>query len=817
MTLPDILAMTTSGQPAPGKRITLPSGALWEGGPTPGTSLVTLPDQDPILVSDNGASAPNSLVGRSGPFAALAHAFEEVLGHVPNFFANRVATQALNLFRDHTKGDETETRIVKFSAKTTLLNPAKGGGRSTGGSVDPEDQDDSVFDRQNPVRRARGGLVFKPGDTVADGGLVAGSGGPSSDLVHLAASRGEYVVNADAAAQALSLLDAINSGWVPSADFLAGLLPSLAGADASRTAAPSNPNQWRDLLGQGVIADTLGGVGNAAVDAASWAGAALGSALAPMFGPGGLLAARPGSAASTSVQSEQGLADSGSAVPMTASMQATPSATLGILGAGQPNSADSGTSELGSLAAALTSGISGAATAAGSRLGEVLGSAIAPALGPTGELAPVIGEQLGRLIGSQFGSQLSTSLTVQAGLGGGQTSSVTGAGGVAGAAPGGAGSDYGDGGSAPEPTSGGGTVVETAGPAATTGGSGNIIGQTNPDGSRWEYVAANPELGTSAGWALFTPKEDDETKKRRSVPNDAVPDGFTLGNFIPDNDGTPRRMVQTPTGLNWIDALTGRADPSSLRDPKAEVHQYNPNDGNFADLVTLAADKVGGDLGTLLAPALGAQAPETFAQLAKMLLTPIGQAYSAADPNHNWTNTLGYWIKNLTGIEWSPTGTGGSPSATQLTDPQQIGVRAFSNAISGLQQHGLLGGITGAISGAASTAGSAVGTAIGTMIAPFLGPAAALGPAVGSILGSMIGGSIAEEFTRPIEWAGNAVKELVGTGFGLTDLAAGPGGHTVRGDIYNFNGTDPRSATIAVERVRRRRAVAQQRGGGFGR
>ncbi|MFD7846344.1 hypothetical protein ACFV4K_25800 [Nocardia sp. NPDC059764] len=728
---------------------------------------------------------------------------------MPNFFADRVAMQALNLFRDHTTGDETETRIVKFSAKTTLLNPAKGGGRPTGGSVDPEDQDDSVFDRQNPVRRARGGLVFKPGDTVADGGLVAGSGGPSSDLVHLAASRGEYVVNADAAAQALSLLDAINSGWVPSADFLAGLLPSLAGADASRTAAPSNPNQWRDLLGQGVIADTLGGMGNAAVDAASWAGAALGSALAPMFGPGGLLAGRPGSAASTSVQSDQGLTDSGAAVPMTASMQATPSATLGILGAGQPNSAGSGTSELVSLAAALTSGISGAATAAGSRLGEVLGSAIAPALGPAGELAPVIGEQLGRLIGSQFGSQLSTSLTVQAGLGGGQASSVTGTGGAAGAAPGGAGSDYGDGGSAPEPTSGGGTVVETAGPAATTGGSGNIIGQTNPDGSRWEYVAANPKLGTSAGWALFTPEH--------LVPTDAVPDGFSLGSFIPDADGAPSRMVPNSTGLNWIDALTGRTGPSGLQDPKEEIHQYNPHGGNFTDLVTLAADKVGGDLGTLLAPVLGPQAPRTFADLAKSLLTPIGQAYSAADPEKNWTNTLGYWIKNLTGIEWSPTGTSGSPSATQLTDPQQVGVSAFSNAITGVQQHGLLGGLTGAISGALPTAGSAVGTAIGTIIAPFLGPAAALGPAVGSILGSMIGGSIAEEFTRPIQWAGNAVKELVGTGFGLTDLAEGPGGHTVRGDIYNFNGTDPKSATIAVERVRRRRAVAQQRGGGFGR
>ncbi|MFE2956584.1 hypothetical protein [Nocardia tengchongensis] len=798
--------MTTSGQPAPGKRITLPSGALWEGGPTPGTSLVTLPDQDPILVSDNGSGPLNALVGRSGPFAALANAFEEVLGHVPNFFADRVASQALNLLRDTSKGDETETRIVKFSARTTLLNPAKRGGQSR--PEDTEDQGDSVFD-QNPVRRARGGLVYKPGDTVADGGLVSGPGGSSSDLVHLAASRGEYVVNADAAARALSLLDAINSGWVPSADFLAGMLPSLAGADASRTTAPSNPNQWRDLLGQGVIADTLGGLGNAAVDAASWAGAALGSALAPMLGPGGLLAARPGSPASASVRNDSGLTDSGTAVPMTASIQATPSATLGFLGTAQPNSPAGASGELGSLAAALGSGISGAATAAGSRLGEMLGAAIQPALGPAGELAPVIGEQLGRLIGSQFGSQLSTSLTVQAGLGGGQASSATGTGGAAGAAPGGAGSDYVEGGSAPEPTRGGGTVVEAAGPAATTGGSGNIIGQTNPDGSRWEYVAANPELGTSAGWALFTPK--------RLVPNDAVPDGFSVGNFIPDEDGAPRRMVPSSTGLNWIDALTGRTGPSGLQDPKEEVHQYNPYSGNFTELVTVAADKVGRDLGTLLAPVLGPQAPENFAELANTLLTPIGQAYSAADPGKNWTNTLGYWIKNLTGIEWSPTGTSGSQSATSLTNEQQIGVSAFSSAITGVQQHGLLGGLTGAISGAASTAGSAVGTAIGTMIAPFLGPAAALGPAVGSILGSMVGGSIAEEFTRPIEWAGNAVKELVGTGFGLTDLAAGPGGHTARGDIYNFNGMDPKSAGIAVERVRRRRAVAQQRGGGFGR
>ncbi|MFE3229564.1 hypothetical protein [Nocardia sp. NPDC059228] len=800
--------MTTSGQPAPGKRITLPSGALWEGGPTPGTSLVTLPDQDPILVSDNGSGAPNSLVGRSGPFAALAHAFEEVLGHVPNFFADRVATQALNLLRDNSKGDETETRIVKFSAKTTLLNPAKRGGRSTDRSEDSEDQDDSVFDRQNPVRRARGGMVFKPGDTVAGGGLVTGSGGPSSDLVHLAASRGEYVVNADATAQALSLLEAINSGWVPSVDFLAGMLPSLAGADPSRTAAPGNPSQWRDLLGQGVIADTLGGLGNAAVDAASWAGAALGSALAPMFGRGGLLAPRPGSAASTTVRSDQGLTDSRSAVPMTASMQATPSATLGNLGAGQPSPAGSGTGELGSLAAALSSGISGAATAAGSRLGEVLGSAIAPALGPAGELAPVVGEQLGRLIGSQFGSQLSTSLTVQAGLGGGQTSSVTGTGGAAGAAPGGAGANYSEGGSAPEPTpdaNGGGSVVNNSGPAGSPSGGSPAGGNTNTQ-AHWEYLSGSEDGTLSSGWAYLAPEV-----------NIAKTPGMQVQAFVKDDPNIPKRYVRTPKGLTWLDALTGKTANGDAQTLQDDIHQYNPSEGNFTDLVSLAANKVGRDLGTLLSPVLGDQAPDTLGQLAQDLMAPIGQAYSNADPNHNWTDTIGRWLSQATGIEWSPKGTSGSSSANQVTNEQQVGVAAFESGVQGLQQHGLLGGLTGAISGAGSTLGSLAGNFLGTLAAPFLGPAAALGPIIGQFVGSMIGGSLAEEFTRPIEWAGNAVKELVGTGFGLTDLAEGPGGHTVRGDIYNFNGMDPKSASIAVERVRRRRAVAQQRGGGFGR
>ncbi|MGW2664144.1 hypothetical protein ACWCW7_24550 [Nocardia tengchongensis] len=824
MTLPDILAMTTSGRPAPGKKITLPSGAVWEDGPAAGTSLITLPDAEPILLSDNGSGMPNAIVGRSGPFGMLARAFEEVLGHAPGFLTDKVAAQALDLLRGISDADEreVETRIIKFSSKATLLNPGGRRNRPSRNIDDAGEPDDSLF-RQTPVRRAQGGRVYRPGDSVAAGGTVSGPGGPTSDSIHLIASRGEYVVNADAAANTLSLLEAINSGWVPSAQFLSGLLHGFSSPVPQGDSAP-NPGGWRDMLGQGVIADILGNAGDAALNVSGWAGSALGSALAPLFRPGGPLNSAASTQTGPPVQSPVDSTGAGADLPITASMRATPSGVLGALsGLKLPDGANSpagdGVTELGSLADALGSGIAGAAAEAGGRVGAALGDAIAPVLGPAGHLAPQIGEQLGRMIGSRFGGELTASMTMQTELGG-----LSGAGGGSGTSVGGGEStpgssgDSSGGASAPEPSigdTGGGTVVEGAGPAASTAGSGNIVGKTNPDGSRWEYVAADPELGTSAGWALFTPPKPDE--KSNSVPKAAVPAGFNLGVFIPDEDGTPRRMVQTPTGLSWIDLLTGNAGPSGSQLPKAEVHQYNPYDGNFTDLVTLAAHKVGTDLGTLLAPVLGANAPEDFAQLAQMLLTPLGQAYSSADPNHDWTNTLGYWIKNLTGIEWSPTGAQGSPAAAQLTNEQQIGVSTVSSAISGLQQHGLLGGLTGAISGAASTAGSAIGSAIGTMVAPFLGPAAALGPAVGAILGSTIGSMFGEELTRPIQWAGNAVKELVGTGFGLTDLAEGPGGHTVRGDIYNFNGTDPKSATIAVERVRRRRAVAQQRGGGFGR
>ncbi|MEV0294533.1 hypothetical protein [Nocardia sp. NPDC050710] len=150
-------------------------------------------------------------------------------------------------------------------------------------------------------------------------------------------------------------------------------------------------------------------------------------------------------------------------------------------------------------------------------------------------------------------------------------------------------------------------------------------------------------------------------------------------------------------------------------------------------------------------------------------------------------------------------------------DQSELAKSGLQGVISGAEQGGLVKALTGGISGLASSAGGQIGAAIGTAIAPALGPAGIIAPAIGSVLGSMVGGKAADLVTKPIEYAANTAKELVGSGFGLLDLAEGPGGYTPRQDIYNFNGMDPKSVAIAVERVHRRRSLAQQRGGGLGR
>ncbi|MFE6863636.1 hypothetical protein [Nocardia sp. NPDC057668] len=165
----------------------------------------------------------------------------------------------------------------------------------------------------------------------------------------------------------------------------------------------------------------------------------------------------------------------------------------------------------------------------------------------------------------------------------------------------------------------------------------------------------------------------------------------------------------------------------------------------------------------------------------------------------------------------------GSTSTGGFTwDSANLASNALSGAISGAKSGGLVKGITGGLSSLASAAGgqigSAIGTAIGTAVGGVGGP---VGAAIGSVLGSLVASTGADMVLKPIEevagWAGDTAKETIGSGFGLVDLAKSSGGHTARQDIYNFNGMDPKSASMAIERVRRRRTLAQQRGGGLGR
>jgi hypothetical protein len=149
-------------------------------------------------------------------------------------------------------------------------------------------------------------------------------------------------------------------------------------------------------------------------------------------------------------------------------------------------------------------------------------------------------------------------------------------------------------------------------------------------------------------------------------------------------------------------------------------------------------------------------------------------------------------------------------------DQAQLAGSALQGALSGSENGGLVDGITGGIKGLASAAGGQIGSGIGAAIGTAVGGpvGSVIGGALGSVVGSEVLGTAAELITKPIEFAAETVKEVVGTGFGLTDLAEGPGGRTQRGDIYNISGMDPKSVKTAVERVRRRKLVAVSRGGG---
>src|SRR5690606_16760254 len=207
-----------------------------------------------------GRIPPNRLIG-TGLFGVLDSVLSDVLGTQPGAIAERVAGQAMDLLRPDGDETDTKTRLIKFSSKTTLHNPAK------------------------PDSGADHTMVDTAGspDGYARGGPVSGPGTGSSDSILARLSNGEYVVNAAATANALPLLEAINAGWVPSAGYLAGMLPGFANGGLVGGTSVEDPQRWRALLGTGLAADVLGGVAGAAIDAAGVAGAALGGVLAPVF------------------------------------------------------------------------------------------------------------------------------------------------------------------------------------------------------------------------------------------------------------------------------------------------------------------------------------------------------------------------------------------------------------------------------------------------------------------------------------------------------------------------------------------------------
>ncbi|MFI9506954.1 hypothetical protein [Nocardia sp. NPDC052566] len=817
MAMPDILAMTTNGQPAPGKKVTLPSGAVWEGGKTSGTSIITLPGDEPILVAGDSAEG---ITGDSVQVGSLAQAFHQILGAVPRFFANWMSSGALNRYSPDGKDVKTRTRVVRISSKATLSNPA----RDRHGD---SDSDDEIIDETGS-----GSEIARRTPRFARGGRVYGEGGPREDKVLARLSPGEFVVNAAATSKALPLLAAINGGWVPSPTYLDGMLPGFADGGLVG-ASNSNAQSWRDLLRNpmgttgsdgafrpqdfglfGLVADALGGIGNAAINAGGAAGAAIGSVIAPAFGPGGVLGTLFGSDASnngstTAAETRSKPADLGEPNPLDASMQVKTEGNPAALGLGRAYQAPMGSlqirnedrqneglqpegvNQLGSLSSALAQGIVGAATEAGSRVGFALGSALAPALGPDGQLAPEIGAQLGSLIGEKFGGSLTASMTLS-----GQTG---------GPAAGGANSlvvdGSGDGGIGGDGTS---YVPRSSESGGDAGGGGSTYSVGGGGGST---IVAGGSGGTQQSPAnsliVRNRKSNNGLQSGQQTDSDGnvIPVDTSLGEGASPTDGTPAASIPSAQTLELGSEI------------------YDPKTASFKDYLNAAGGKVAGDaVSSVLTPILGDNASglvEAGATEGAKAADWLGDLYKSVDPDGNWSAPIAAIVKKYTGVEWTPTNnTGKTP---EMTDDQKNGLAALQGGISGFQQHGIVGGITGAIKGAASNIGSTLGTAAGTLVAPFLGPLGAMAPAVGSMIGSMVANTAAEFITKPIEVIASGIKEEVGSGFGLTDLAKGPGGRTMRGDIFNFNGMDPKSASIAVERVRRRRSLAQQRGGGLGR
>jgi hypothetical protein len=63
----------------------------------------------------------------------------------------------------------------------------------------------------------------------------------------------------------------------------------------------------------------------------------------------------------------------------------------------------------------------------------------------------------------------------------------------------------------------------------------------------------------------------------------------------------------------------------------------------------------------------------------------------------------------------------------------------------------------------------------------------------------------------------NNWKEMLNSGLAIAGIGATNGGGGDVNNTWNITGTDPMGAAAAVERVQRRRTLATQRSGGFGR
>lgn len=78
---------------------------------------------------------------------------------------------------------------------------------------------------------------------------------------------------------------------------------------------------------------------------------------------------------------------------------------------------------------------------------------------------------------------------------------------------------------------------------------------------------------------------------------------------------------------------------------------------------------------------------------------------------------------------------------------------------------------------------------------------------------SDVTGGATEIVSRPIRIIAEAATEMIGAGLGPAELAQdAAGGRTRSGAIYNISGLEPKSALMAIDRVRRRRSVTERRG-----